>query len=62
MKKQTKLLIILDGWGQSDDIEHNAIAQANTPVLDKLKQNYPHTLIHTSGDNVGLPGGQMGNF
>ena len=61
MKKQTKLLIILDGWGQSDDIEHNAIAQANTPVLDKLKQNYPHTLIHTSGDNVGLPGGQMGN-
>lgn len=61
MKKQTKLLIILDGWGESKTFEHNAIAQAKTPVLDKLKQQYPHTLIHTSGQQVGLPDGQMGN-
>lgn len=61
MKKNTKLLIILDGWGESKTIEHNAIAQANTPTIDKLKAKHPNTLIHTSGNNVGLPGGQMGN-
>lgn len=61
MKKQTKLLIILDGWGESKKQAHNAIFQAKTPTLDYLKANYPHTLIHTSGGNVGLPGNQMGN-
>ncbi len=61
MRKQTKLLIILDGWGHSKDKAHNAIAQAKTPVWDRLCATYPNTLIHTSGSNVGLPGNQMGN-
>ncbi len=59
--KQTKLLIILDGWGHSEESENNAIALANTPVLDGFRKKYPHTLIGTSGASVGLPDGQMGN-
>jgi len=54
-------LLILDGWGHREETEHNAIAQANTPNWDKLMANNPNTLIHTSGLNVGLPEGQMGN-
>jgi len=54
-------LIILDGWGHSEETEHNAIAQANTPNWDKLVADHPNTLIHTSGIKVGLPEGQMGN-
>lgn len=60
-KKQSKLLIILDGWGHSEITENNAIAKANTHIWDTLNEQYPHTLIHTSGRNVGLPGEQMGN-
>jgi 2,3-bisphosphoglycerate-independent phosphoglycerate mutase len=59
--KQTKLLIILDGWGHSDTIENNAIAQAKTPVWDRLNEQFPSSLIYTSGAKVGLPGEQMGN-
>ena len=59
--KQTKLLIILDGWGYSEATENNAIAMANTPNWDYFINNYPHTLISTSGSSVGLPVGQMGN-
>jgi len=59
--KQTKLLIILDGWGHSEIKENNAIALADTPVWDKFNETFPHSLIHTSGKNVGLPGEQMGN-
>ncbi|MBC3767029.1 2,3-bisphosphoglycerate-independent phosphoglycerate mutase [Neptunicella marina] len=55
------VLIILDGWGYREDPTNNAIAQANTPVLDKLKQDFPNTLISGSGLDVGLPDGQMGN-
>lgn len=54
-------LIILDGWGYSENPEHNAIMAANTPFWDKLWQQQPHTLIHASGEGVGLPGTQMGN-
>jgi len=54
-------LLILDGWGQRDEVAHNAIAQANTPNWDKLVANHPNTLIGTSGMDVGLPHGQMGN-
>lgn len=54
-------LIILDGWGHRDDPQDNAIAAANTPVLDRLAQEYPNTLISGSGLDVGLPEGQMGN-
>ena len=54
-------LLILDGWGYRQETENNAIAMANTPNWDALLQNHPHTTIFTSGMNVGLPEGQMGN-
>jgi 2,3-bisphosphoglycerate-independent phosphoglycerate mutase len=54
-------LIILDGWGYSEDPKFNAIQAAQTPVWDRLWQNFPHTLIDASGSGVGLPGDQMGN-
>ncbi len=60
-KKNTKLLLILDGWGHSDIVENNAIALAKTPVWDRFKQTFAHSLILTSGKQVGLPGEQMGN-
>jgi 2,3-bisphosphoglycerate-independent phosphoglycerate mutase len=55
------ILLILDGFGQNDDVADNAIAQAKTPNLDALKQKFPHTLINASEHYVGLPDGQMGN-
>ena len=55
------VLIILDGWGYSEDSDSNAITLARTPVWDRLWREFPHTLINTSGAAVGLPGGQMGN-
>jgi 2,3-bisphosphoglycerate-independent phosphoglycerate mutase len=55
------VLVIMDGWGYRQEAEGNAIAAANTPVFDSLWAAYPHTLIQTSGKNVGLPDGQMGN-
>lgn len=59
--KQSTVLIILDGWGYSENPESNAIHHAKTPVLDNLMANYPNMLIDTSGMAVGLPDGQMGN-
>ena len=55
------LLVILDGWGYREETRDNAIAQANTPVWDRLWQEAPHTLISASGVDVGLPDEQMGN-
>jgi 2,3-bisphosphoglycerate-independent phosphoglycerate mutase len=55
------VLAILDGWGYSEDHASNAIASAETPVMDALWQAYPHTLISASGGAVGLPDDQMGN-
>ncbi|MBW4461772.1 MAG: 2,3-bisphosphoglycerate-independent phosphoglycerate mutase [Nodosilinea sp. WJT8-NPBG4] len=55
------VLIILDGWGYRENTDGNAIAAAKTPVMDSLWAAYPHTLIRTSGKDVGLPDGQMGN-
>jgi 2,3-bisphosphoglycerate-independent phosphoglycerate mutase len=55
------VLMILDGWGQREDADDNAISQANTPNWDQLKQKASHTSIETSGEFVGLPAGQMGN-
>ncbi|MEN8213616.1 MAG: 2,3-bisphosphoglycerate-independent phosphoglycerate mutase [Pseudomonadota bacterium] len=55
------VLLILDGWGLSDEVEDNAIAQARTPEMDRLASRYQHTTIKTSGAAVGLPAGQMGN-
>ncbi|WP_223670702.1 2,3-bisphosphoglycerate-independent phosphoglycerate mutase [Kangiella shandongensis] len=54
-------LIILDGWGYSEDPKDNAIMAANTPNWDKYWDQYSHTLISGSGTDVGLPEGQMGN-
>ena len=55
------VLIILDGWGYSDEPQGNAIMAANTPNWDRLWSDYPHTLVSGSGLDVGLPCGQMGN-
>ena len=55
------ILIILDGFGCSDQAEFNAIHAAETPAWDRMWADYPHTLINASGTNVGLPGDQMGN-
>lgn len=55
------VLVILDGWGYREATEANAIALANTPVMDSLWAAYPRTLIRASGKDVGLPAGQMGN-
>ncbi|MGQ2964558.1 2,3-bisphosphoglycerate-independent phosphoglycerate mutase [Methylophilus sp.] len=55
------ILLILDGFGHSETTEHNAVLQASTPNLDKLKSHYPHGLINASEHYVGLPDGQMGN-
>jgi len=55
------LLLILDGFGYSQETKYNAIAQAHTPTLDALWQKFPHTLLDCSGLNVGLPDAQMGN-
>jgi len=55
------LLIVLDGFGYSESVEANAIAQADTPNWDRYWRDEPHTLISGSGHDVGLPAGQMGN-
>ena len=55
------LLLILDGWGYSEDSEANAVNAANKPVWQNLWDTYPHTLIRGSGADVGLPADQMGN-
>ncbi|MEO7558057.1 MAG: 2,3-bisphosphoglycerate-independent phosphoglycerate mutase, partial [Gammaproteobacteria bacterium] len=55
------VLVVLDGWGHSDNADGNAIHCARKPVWDSIIKTYPHTLIHTSGMNVGLPDDQMGN-
>ncbi len=55
------VLVILDGWGEGDRIDGNAIAAADTPHISSLRAAYPSTTIQTSGRAVGLPDGQMGN-
>ena len=59
--KKTLALLILDGWGHREDTAHNAIASAQTPVMDALQASCASTLISGSGLDVGLPDGQMGN-
>ncbi len=55
-------LIIMDGWGIGDPKDkYNAIQVGNTPILDKLTADYPHSQLQASGEYVGLPDGQMGN-
>ena len=55
------VLVILDGWGYREDADGNAVQRASTPVMDSLWAAYPRTTIKTSGKDVGLPDGQMGN-
>ena len=55
------VLAILDGWGHREELEHNSIRSAETPIMDALWHAYPHTLIEASGAAVGLPDNQMGN-
>ncbi len=61
MSDQKVGLIILDGWGIGDGSSRDAIANAQTPVMDRLMANYPTTALITCGEQVGLPEGQMGN-
>jgi 2,3-bisphosphoglycerate-independent phosphoglycerate mutase len=55
------VLMILDGWGEGPRTPSNAIFAANTPFVDSLYNTWPHSQLLTSGENVGLPEGQMGN-
>ena len=61
MSKKPTVLMILDGFGINENPEANAIAMANTPVLDGLMKDYPCVKGYASGLSVGLPDGQMGN-
>ena len=55
------LLMILDGWGVGNHGKGDVIFQTPTPYMDYLAQNYPNSELQASGENVGLPDGQMGN-
>lgn len=62
MSSRKKLaLIILDGWGKGDHSKADAIFNAKTPFIDSLLKKYPNSELKTSGKDVGLPAGQMGN-
>lgn len=61
MSKKPTVLMILDGYGLNDKTEANAVAEANTPVMDGLMKDYPFVKGYASGLSVGLPDGQMGN-
>ena len=53
--------MILDGWGIGDKSKGDVIYSTPTPYMDYLNANYPHSQLQASGENVGLPDGQMGN-
>lgn len=53
--------MILDGWGIGKGDNADVISQVSTPHMDRLQKEYPSSRLHASGENVGLPGGQMGN-
>ncbi|MGX9964630.1 2,3-bisphosphoglycerate-independent phosphoglycerate mutase [Roseomonas sp. F4] len=55
------MLAILDGWGWREEVADNAVRQAHTPTFDALWAAGPRNFLHTSGHDVGLPAGQMGN-
>ncbi|HWL30924.1 MAG TPA: 2,3-bisphosphoglycerate-independent phosphoglycerate mutase [Xanthobacteraceae bacterium] len=60
-KRRPVMLVVLDGWGWREDSADNAVRQAKTPTFDRLWANGPHAFLRTSGRDVGLPDGQMGN-
>jgi 2,3-bisphosphoglycerate-independent phosphoglycerate mutase len=60
-QRRPVMLAILDGWGWRDDPADNAVRQAHTPTFDRLWSSCPRAFLRTSGRDVGLPQGQMGN-
>ena len=58
---QKTMLMILDGWGIGDKTASDVIYSTPTPFIDSLYEKYPHSQLLASGENVGLPDGQMGN-
>ncbi|MDH4164053.1 MAG: 2,3-bisphosphoglycerate-independent phosphoglycerate mutase [Nitrospirota bacterium] len=61
MADKPVILVVLDGWGINMNKEGNAVASAKAPVFTSMLQNNPHTELQASGEQVGLPDGQMGN-
>ncbi|MBS4537767.1 2,3-bisphosphoglycerate-independent phosphoglycerate mutase [Clostridium sp. D2Q-11] len=61
MSNKLAAIIVLDGWGLGEDYKGNATKIANTPNFDLLMEKYPNTTLTASGEEVGLPSGQMGN-
>ena len=61
MKNRKTLLMILDGWGIGDGSKADVISQVPTPNLTYYRNNFPNSRLHASGEDVGLPDGQMGN-
>lgn len=59
--REPVLLAILDGWGIGEPVESNAVYTADTPMMDRLLTAYPNATLRCSGEDVGLPAGQMGN-
>ena len=59
--KHPVALIILDGLGLAPDGPGNAVSRAETPFLNRLASDFPHCTVSASGEDVGLPAGQMGN-
>ncbi|MBX9827277.1 MAG: 2,3-bisphosphoglycerate-independent phosphoglycerate mutase [Xanthobacteraceae bacterium] len=60
-KRRPVMLVVLDGWGWREETADNAVRQAKTPTFDRLWTAGPHAFLRTSGRDVGLPPGQMGN-
>jgi 2,3-bisphosphoglycerate-independent phosphoglycerate mutase len=60
-RRRPVMLVILDGFGWREEVADNAVRQAKTPTFDRLWGTGPHGFLHTSGQDVGLPDGQMGN-
>ena len=61
MEGKKTILVILDGWGLGNGSEADVISQVDTPYWDGLLEKYPHSKLSASGEDVGLPAGQMGN-
>lgn len=61
MENKKAILIILDGWGIGDQSDSDLIYKSRTPLMDRLAEEYPGSRLMASGENVGLPEGQMGN-
>ena len=60
-RRRPVMLVVLDGWGFREETADNAVRLARTPTFDRLWSSCPHALLKTSGEDVGLPAGQMGN-